>query len=140
MDNDDIVNDPNQLLQQRMIAAIKDIGDSLEKLYPGWGWLIEPDASVIKVAATRCNPQYGFYLTDRSMRGAGWSKETVMRMAGELLERFGMPRVPFFRASSEYWDAKRRTRHPMGWLLPDMAGRKVETSGERRDQRLRGLK
>lgn len=127
MDDNVIVQSVADLQAEAMLkAAIADIGDSLESLYPGWGWMIQlmpagdGSTQALTVVSARLNPSYTLFLTERSMKGGKWPKKTIMRMAGELLERFGMPRVSFRKAVDRYVERKVQCNHPKGWLIPDL--------------------
>lgn len=117
-----IVYSANELVDAdaQLKVVIMGVGAALEKAYPGWGWTIEPANTMIKVAATRCNPTYGFYMSDRSMEGASYPTATVVRLAGELLERFGMPRRGFERSVAQFMERRKLCKHPQGWLIPDL--------------------
>lgn len=75
------------------------IGDTLEKHYPGWGWMVNVDSEggvvniINGVMNTSLQKQYGYVLmmTQVSNTYDMIIKETVMA-GGELLERMNLPR------------------------------------------------
>jgi|GEM_PF-7038572 len=135
---DDVVHDIDDMtdIDAQTKLLIMGVGIALERTYPGWGWMIEPGNSMIKVASARCNPTYGFYMSDRSMEGSSYPRAVVDRLAGELLERFGMPRRGFGSCIAQYTERRTLCKHPHGWLIPDLNDKATSTLRgiERRQQ------
>lgn len=88
-----IVN-PNALdSTANTILLVKRIGDTLEKHYPGWAWAVRPEQEhgMIYVNALKLHGSWGLTLRIIDVQ-CDVHLRTVMRLAGELLERFGVPR------------------------------------------------
>lgn len=78
------------------VILVKEMGDALEKAYPGWRWMIQPDerGKIVNIWSLALHDQWGY-----TVRFVNTSIERAKKMAifagGEILERFGMPRRRF---------------------------------------------
>lgn len=89
-----VQDDPRSPEADRRLCS--DIGAKLWEKYPGWEWWVDipPNQGVVVIKNLTINPrgQYGMviHLTKLSSR-----LDDVVRMAGELLERYKKPRRGF---------------------------------------------
>jgi hypothetical protein len=69
----------------------KAAADTLEKHYPGWGWMVGLDlrGGVMDVRCARLPGPYGFRL---KLSGIDYEGRSIMRAGGEFLERYRMHR------------------------------------------------
>ena len=86
--------DPNDVLLAKLIS------ETLEKHYPGWGWMVHVDSEggvvniINGVMNANLNKQYGYVLKMAALNNNTYPmivKEVVMA-GGELLERMNLPR------------------------------------------------
>lgn len=93
----------------------KQVGEHLERHYPGWLWAIEPEpkGGVINVRSLRISGKWGYTLHIARIQDDP-SLKCVLTAGGELLERFGFRRV---RYSYAEW---RRREQTHGVFLPDV--------------------
>lgn len=116
------VFDPNKLnLPASTVLVLKDCGDWLERHYPGWAWALQPNLTgrVINLFSLRCHPKWGVIMHLDKVSEVDTRKIWLPLYAGEILERFGLPRVPFKRALDVYLE---KTKDFEGNLIPDVAG------------------
>lgn len=116
------VFDPDKLhLPASTVLVLKDCGDMLERYYPGWGWALQPNivGQVINLFSLRCHPKWGVIMHMDKVSEVDTRKVWLPLYAGEILERFGLPRVPFKKAVDVYLD---RPKDFEGNLIPDVAG------------------
>jgi len=76
------------------LGVCKDVGDQLERHYPGWQWMVTvpPKGGVVHIQSMHMDPKYGFIVKlTRSYSASHLAREAV-RAGGELLERCNMPR------------------------------------------------
>lgn len=75
-------------------TLIKAAADTLEKHYPGWGWMVALDlqGGVLDVRCARLPGPYGFRLKLTSIDYEG---RAIMRAGGEFLERYRRRRGAF---------------------------------------------
>ena len=84
------------------IALAKEVGDSLEDSYPGWGWLVSVNDGVIDIInvameaavkkQTKRNVPWGFRMFADNVSTSSELKKKVIMAGGELIER-GYQRV-----------------------------------------------
>lgn len=95
---DDYVSSPDQFTEgdANLTVLCKNIGDTLERHYPGWLWAIMPEAKgggVLSIISLRLSGEYGYRFYMNELQGDPKpAMQKVMRGAGEILERFGVPR------------------------------------------------
>lgn len=81
--------------------AAKFIGDTLEKAYPGWGWMVNvnSETGLIHIVCGWVNSQvggnYGMTLKMGGWVTASELKAKVIRAGGEILERANLQRGRF---------------------------------------------
>ena len=102
-----------------LVLLCKRIADFLEREYSGWLWKIQPDQSggVINIFSGRMHSNYGNRIHIEALQDDPQLR-IVKALAGEMFERFGMPRRPFHLCQAEYNAAP---RNAMGWLIPDLS-------------------
>lgn len=79
------------------MGACQQVGDALERHYPGWMWMVAspPKSGMVFVKSGFMDPAYGFKLNlPRSYSASDLAHEAVLA-GGELLERVGMPRSKY---------------------------------------------
>ncbi len=115
------VSDPNHLrkLPGSLILVVKDCGDYLEKTYPGWAWVLQPNlqGKVVNMMSLRCHSKWGIILHMDKLSEVDTRKRWLRQYAGELLERFGMRRAPFAWCLNAWRDAPKDL---FGNLEPDL--------------------
>lgn len=76
------------------MGVCKQVGDELERAYPGWSWMVTvpPKGGVVQIRSMHMNPRYGFVVKLTQNYSASHLAKEAMRAGGELLERTGMPR------------------------------------------------
>jgi hypothetical protein len=90
----EIVQDPEEAIYRiKDYEIAKTIGAELCGLYPGHGWVIEADArnGVAKI----CNRHMGYkagYIYKLKDIDLGTFKRDMMRVGGDILERYGLSR------------------------------------------------
>jgi len=79
------------------MCVCKQVGDELERHYPGWQWLITvpPKGGVVQIRSMHMEARYGFVLKLGASYSASHLAKEAVRAGGELLERTGMPRSRF---------------------------------------------
>lgn len=90
------VGDVRQLAEHASLEIIcKDIGDYLFKTYPGWMWAIRPSQKqgMISIFCLQLSGHYSANIRISDVQNDARLK-AAKRQAGELLERYGMPRGP----------------------------------------------
>ena len=129
------VSDPNELEVSGITVLIcKQIGDTLEKHYPGWLWAIQPDefGGVLSIRAMRLSGEWGYVFRLADLQGdAKVVKQLVIRGGGEILERFGVPRGTY-----RYQDWKGTTKDIAGMALADISDRPLAQRRLQRDAAL----
>jgi hypothetical protein len=117
------VHDPRQLrsLPGSLEMVVKDCGDWLERNYPGWAWVLQPNLTgqVVNLFSYRLHSNWAVIMHIDKIQEWDIRQKWLPRYAGELLERFGLPRVSFERARSEYMA---KDRDFQGFLIPDVVG------------------
>lgn len=121
-DPEGIVLDPKQLLMSASsVLLAKRIGDTLERLYPGWLWAIEVDerGGVTNLKSLRLSGQWGWRMKTKDIQDDPKLRRVVMG-AGELLERFGQKRG---RYNLDAWRAQPRKYGLLDFDISDKAAR-----------------
>lgn len=79
------------------MGVCKQVGDTLERHYPGWMWMVAspPKSGVVQVKSGYMDPRHGFVLRLPESYSASNLAEEAIRAGGEMLERVGMPRSRF---------------------------------------------
>ena len=96
----------------------RSIGEILVKAYPGWLWAVHPQekGGMVNIRNMHLHGAYGYRLKIGEIQNDPIVlSKTVVRAAGEVLERFGMPRGPF--NADRFAQAK---RDPFGNCIPDL--------------------
>lgn len=104
---DGFVSKPNQIqARASTVLLCKDIGDKLEKLYPGWLWCVNADerGGVINIFSMKLSMQYGYIIHIDKIQNDP-SRAMAMKAGGEILERYGQPRGPY---NYQRWAAAKR--------------------------------
>ncbi len=72
----------------------KNVMDVLNKHYPGHLWVVgvDDEGGVVNFFNTRLSGSYGMTLKISTLKNHSTLKKEVTRLAGELLERYGLPR------------------------------------------------
>ena len=75
------------------VLLVKGIGDAPEKRFPGWLWAIQPNerGGVLNIRALRLSGEWGYMLLLSELQNDPTYMKAV-RAAGEILERFRVPR------------------------------------------------
>lgn len=109
-------------LHASLLLLTKQIGDFLERTYPGWLWGVSPNQTggVITILSGRLHPNYGLTIHIADVQSDP-ELRVVKQFTGQLLERFGMPRKAFWHCLNEYAQAPRNV---MGHLIPDLADKR----------------
>ena len=101
-----LVHDPNSLdnIPGSLVLVIKDCGDYLERKYPGWVWMLQPNlvGRVVNLFSYRCSKEWGIVMHLDKLSEVDDRKKLMTQYCGELLERFGMPRKPFEKCIDHY--------------------------------------
>ena len=115
------IHNPNALrsIPVSLELVVKDCGDFLERNYPGWAWMLQPNLAgqVVNLLSYRCHQQWGVIMHIDKLSEVDTRKRWLRHYAGELLERFGMKRLPFDRCIDDFMEAP---RDPRGQLEPDL--------------------
>jgi len=67
----------------------KNVGDMLEKKYPGYGWAIHVQDGVVMVNAMRLSGTWGFMIQSTKIDN---DYKCIVKYGGELLERYRVRR------------------------------------------------
>jgi len=111
---------------------VKDCGELLEKHYPGWQWLINPDpfAGMIYIYSLMLSGEWGYKLRIADIQNDPKRKEAV-RAGGEILARFGLPRGKYHRDP-----LKGKMVDLMGNYIPDITDSSAKAQKQKRDRDL----
>jgi hypothetical protein len=85
--------DPHAAME---MATCRWVGDKLEREYPGHAWDVRCEQGIVRFQLRHLMPSDAWYvvkLSDLSSDPGG--RRTVLRGAGELLERYNLPRRGF---------------------------------------------
>lgn len=116
------------------IVLCKNIGDTLERHYPGWLWAIQPDETggILAIRALRLSGEWGYVFRLADLQGdSKVVAADVMRAGGEILERFGVPRGTY-----RYEDWARTTKDIAGLAMPDLSDKHAKVRRHQRDAAL----
>lgn len=137
---DDYIQHPDQIQGGAALTVLcKAIGDRLQRHYPGWLWVIAPekDGGVLSIFSLRLSGEWGyrFRLTgppgkDLLSDDAKVAGQQVMRAAGEILERFHVPRGTY-----RYQDWRDAPKFA-GMAKPDLSDKPLFTRKADRDAML----
>lgn len=134
-EREDIVQNPNDLqVHASLLILVKDIGAVLDKQYPGWGWVIQPDqrGMIINVFNMHCSDEWGFTIRTVEIHNSPSAAKKMAQRAGrEILERFGIRPGPY---RSELLLGKKRDHN--GRLIPVDAWDRM-TRQQKEQQRVR---
>lgn len=74
----------------------KRLGTALVKTYPRHGWSVEVDSNqgIVKIFNRHMSPIQGYLLKLKDLNVADAERQ-IVRIGGEILERFGLSRVRF---------------------------------------------
>lgn len=116
------------------VLLCKQMGDALEKNYPGWMWAIQPDeiGGILAIMALRLSGEWGYVYRLSELEGdAKVVVQKAMRGGGEILERFGVPRGTY---RYDDWAATRKDI--AGMAIADLADKSREVRRYQRDAAL----
>lgn len=115
-----------------LINLVKSAGDTLERHYPGWLWMIRPDehGGVCDFFSLLLSGSLAYTLHIPTMQNDP-NLKCVVRAGGEILERFGFKRGPY---STEEWHRREQT---LGQFIPDVSGLSPEMIRTIRTHQLR---
>jgi hypothetical protein len=79
------------------IGVCKQVGDELERHYPGWMWMVSvpPKGGVVQIRSGYMDPRQGFVVKLVASYSASHLAREAVRAGGELLERVNMPRSKY---------------------------------------------
>lgn len=107
--SDEVISDPKQLKVHASLAILtKDIGEILDKQFPGWAWVVSPDqdGQIINIFNLHLHDEWGF--TIRTVEIHNDPKRRLAYRAGrEILERFGITPGPLSRRTQELANLRR---------------------------------
>ena len=92
--------DPRQLDVDASLANLtRRYGEALEKHYPGWLWMINPDqdGGVIYIYSLRLSGEWGYTLKTGEVENDTHEKAAIMA-GGEILDRFNIRRGKYKRS------------------------------------------
>ena len=78
---------------------------------------IDQNGGIIDIVSGRLHPNYGMRIHIEDLQDDP-ERRVLKRLAGQMLERFGMPRKPFHMCIPEYGAAR---RNAMGDVIPDLS-------------------
>lgn len=116
------------------ILLCKQIGDTLERHYPGWMWAVQPDerGGILSIRALRLSGEWGYVFKLADLQGdAKVAMQKVMLGGGEILERFGVPRGTY-----RYQDWKDTRKDVAGMAVMDIADKSAAVRRYQRDSAL----
>jgi hypothetical protein len=129
---DDIVFGPDGLVDVSCTLEVvcKDIGEALEKYYPGWLWSIAPneDGGVINIYSLRLSGEEGYVMHISKVQGADRNKR-AMEVGGHILERYGLPRMGY---TPDLW--KRVKKDILGAPMSDITDNSPRVQKQKRDR------
>jgi hypothetical protein len=96
------------------LGVAREVGDTLERHYPGWMWCVDVPAKqgVVRVKSGFMDMRFGFTLKLVESYSATHLAKEAVRAGGELLERAGMPRSRYTFDR----EAAAGNRNPRGFL------------------------
>jgi len=78
-----------------LVTLCKDVGDHLNRMYPGWMWAIQifdEWHEAISIKNLMLSNRYGHVLHTNGILTRKAVLQSAMRAGGDVLERFGQPR------------------------------------------------
>ena len=86
----------NLVASAALKILVKGAGETLERHYPGWRWVLRPDEGngILDVTSLMVNTDYAWTLHIPTVQSDPTYK-CVVRAGGEYLERFGFARGPY---------------------------------------------
>lgn len=143
--SDEVISDPRQLKVHASLAIVtKDIGEILDKQFPGWAWVVSPDqqGQIINVFNLHLHDEWGF--TIRTVEIHNDPRRRLAYRAGrEILERFGITPGPLSRRTEELSklrrDHKGRAIVADAWDVMTRQQREQKRLMERADRIEKGL-
>jgi hypothetical protein len=122
--------DPNKLEVSGSLALLtKRYGEALEKKYPGWWWMINPDEAggIIYIYSLRLSGEWGYTIKIGEVENDCHEKVAITA-GGEILERFGLRRGKYHR------DLLRgKITNLRGDYIPDITDASSRQQKKRRD-------
>lgn len=118
-----------------MVVLCKEIADYLVTTYPGWLWGVNPQefGGMVNILNLTLHPVWGYRIKVSAIQNDLHNLAEAKRGAGEILERFGMPRGPFTDRCRELIAAQRRDLR--GNLIPDTSDKDRNLTHAQRVQR-----
>lgn len=119
-DPEGLVTSPEQLkCSAATLSLVKGIADTLERHYPGWGWMVSPDerGGVVNLQVMRFlnnGRNWGFTFKTSQVQ-EDVRLRSVVKAGGELLERYGAVVGPYSK------DAMRGVKWYLGQALADVS-------------------
>lgn len=126
-----IIN-PNQLQVNASLANLtKRYGEALEKHYPGWMWMINPDqdGGVMYIYSLRISGEWGYTLKTGEVQNDAHEKHAIMA-GGEILDRYNIPRGKYKRECLQG-----KMQDLRGNFIPDVTDRLSVEQKKIRDRR-----
>lgn len=115
-----LVTEPGELeVSSAMQIICKEIADFLAKTYPGWLWAIHPQefGGLVNIRNLTLHEVWGYRIKVSALQNDLHNLTEAKRGAGEILERFGVPRGPYNdRARRALAERRRDVR---GNFIPD---------------------
>lgn len=116
-----VVNKADDLEQvsASMVILCKEIADHLAKEYPGWLWGVNPQefGGLVNIINFTLHDAWAYRIKVSEIQNDLHNLAAAKQGAGELLERFGMPRGPYNDHCKERLKTARRDVR--GQLIPD---------------------
>jgi len=86
----DVMQSEIQTANEMILA--RNVGDVLEKKYPGWLWFVYVQDGVVMIRSLRLSGRYGFMIKEEEIDN---DYRAIMRAGGEMLERYNQDRAAF---------------------------------------------
>jgi hypothetical protein len=132
-DPEGLVYHPDDIVEHGSAVLLsKDIGNYLEKHYPGWAWAVsaDPRGGVFNIRSLKCSGEWGVVLLlEWIQRDPKVAQRYAIAAGGEILERFGIRPGPY---SYDAWAAA--PRDVSGMLRPDLSDKHAKIRRFQRDQ------
>lgn len=104
----DYVDDMSQMsdVSGTLEVVCKDLGDALERAYPGWAWTLMPneEQGIINLFCIRLSGEFGWVFHIADVQGDDRHKKAV-EAGGHILERYGITRGAY---TPERWKMCRK--------------------------------
>lgn len=124
--------DPNKLqVSGALENATKRAGAALEKKYPEWWWLLNPDeeGGVVYIYSLRLSGEWGYTVKIKDFQDE--PAKTAIMAGGEILERYNIRRGKYKRSL-----LKNKMVDLRGNFIPDITDRLSKHQKEIRDREL----